>query len=139
MNIVEWSIVRIVQIIHRYYADIILFIILLLVEVRSKPPDYSPVVLYLLRCNLKNMSCNFKSVGVVMTLVYVFACAFALRANDDSMPLPFTRELYVNTPAMSGSDVLIMCTLLSRDVAVQATASEGFNFENNRNLHVSKI
>jgi peptidoglycan hydrolase-like protein with peptidoglycan-binding domain len=34
------------------------------------------------------------------------------------MPLPFTRELYVTSPVMTGNDVLIAQTLLQRDDAV---------------------
>eukprot|EP01032_Pedospumella_encystans_P008495 gene8495-10079_t len=34
------------------------------------------------------------------------------------MPLPFTRELYVTSPVMTGNDVLIAQTLLQRDSAV---------------------
>ena len=44
--------------------------------------------------------------------------------SNDPMPLPWTRELSLASPAMTGNDVLIMCTLLQRDFAV-ADASSG--------------
>ena len=42
------------------------------------------------------------------------------RKDDNSMPPPWTRELYLDTEYLKGSDVLIMCTLLHRDDAVLA-------------------
>ena len=44
-----------------------------------------------------------------------------LRISDDSMPLPFTRELAVTDPLLYGNDVLIATTLLSRSPYVSRT------------------
>ena len=42
-----------------------------------------------------------------------------LRVNDESMPLPFTREITVTDPLLYGNDVLIATTLLSRSPYVK--------------------
>jgi hypothetical protein len=42
-----------------------------------------------------------------------------LRTNDDSMPLPFTREITITDPLLYGNDVLIATTLLSRSPYVK--------------------
>ena len=42
------------------------------------------------------------------------------KSKDTTMPPPWTRELYLDTEYLVGSDVLIMCTLLHRDDAVLA-------------------
>lgn len=49
---------------------------------------------------------------LVALCVAIFALAQA------AMPPPFTRELYVTSPVMTGNDVLIAQTLLQRDSAV---------------------
>ena len=47
----------------------------------------------------------------------------SMNAEDSTMPLPWTRELYLDTEQLEGNDVLIMCTLLSRDASVQAVSN----------------
>ena len=69
-----------------------------------------------------------------MIKLYFFAlsCSTLLHAystsskqKETAMPPPFTRELYLSNPAITGNDVLIMCTLLSRDIYVQESYSNG--------------
>jgi len=47
----------------------------------------------------------------------------ALAAASD-MPLPFTRELSLSDPTLSGSDVFIACSLMVRDDAVSMEAGD---------------
>jgi peptidoglycan hydrolase-like protein with peptidoglycan-binding domain len=48
------------------------------------------------------------------------------------MPLPFTRDLYLTTPSMSGNDVTIAQNLLIRDGAVTQFSPNGvFGEESN--------
>lgn len=48
----------------------------------------------------------------------IFCALSALQLGQSAMPLPFTRELYLSTPMMSGNDVFIAQSLLLRDDAV---------------------
>lgn len=53
------------------------------------------------------------------------------------MPLPFTRELFVADPVMTGSDVLIAQTLLLRDDAVDKSLVASGNFGDDSGAAVS--
>jgi len=53
-----------------------------------------------------------------MLLSLIVAFCVVLAAAADSMPAPFTRELYVTSPKMTGNDVIIAQNLLKRDKAV---------------------
>ena len=50
-------------------------------------------------------------------------CLSVFQSEDEEMPLPWKRELELSSPPMTGNDVLIACTLLSRDDAVVIDAS----------------
>jgi peptidoglycan hydrolase-like protein with peptidoglycan-binding domain len=54
------------------------------------------------------MKLLFQLIAVVLTVAVVFA----------SMPSPFTRQLKLTSPYMTGNDVLICQTLIKRDNAV---------------------
>ena len=47
--------------------------------------------------------------------------AWCSSTNSNDMPLPFTRELKVTSPLMSGNDVIIAQNLLIRDDAVDSS------------------
>ena len=52
-------------------------------------------------------------------LQLVILLAFvAAKVAADAMPAPFTRELKLTSPYMTGNDVIIAQTLLKRDSAV---------------------
>lgn len=60
-------------------------------------------------------------VFIVLLLSTASSSSFSLKGTDgSSMPPPWTRQLYLDAEYLTGSDVLIMCTLLHRDEAVQA-------------------
>ena len=58
-----------------------------------------------------------KKIKMFARFISLLALAFWGMAQA-GMPLPFTRELYVTSPVMTGNDVLIAQTLLQRDSAV---------------------
>jgi peptidoglycan hydrolase-like protein with peptidoglycan-binding domain len=58
---------------------------------------------------------------IALLLVTLFA-----HAASSSMPLPWTRELYITSPLMKGNDVLIAQTLLMRDAAVSPITADGY-------------
>jgi len=57
-------------------------------------------------------------IGVTFLLFITLA---VMKALADTMPAPFTRQLKVTSPYMTGNDVLIAQTLLNRDSAVKPT------------------
>ena len=64
-------------------------------------------------------------VFIVLLLSTASSSSFSLKGTDgSSMPPPWTRQLYLDAEYLTGSDVLIMCTLLHRDEAVQAQTGE---------------
>lgn len=61
---------------------------------------------------------------VVKFILFLFFLVYKADGySEETMPMPFTRELMLSTPEITGNDVLIMCTLLSRDTYVQETSS----------------
>ena len=56
----------------------------------------------------------------MVMLLAVLLC-FVVAVWGDSMPLPWTRELQVESPLMNGSDVIIAQNLLIRDDAVDSS------------------
>ena len=70
-----------------------------------------------------------RKVGMGAQRFFVVACMaivwmVAESVGSDTMPLPFTRELYLTDPPLSGSDVFIACNLLARDDAVSMSANK---------------
>jgi hypothetical protein len=57
-------------------------------------------------------------------LVIIVGYAAAVRVKEDEMPLPFTRDLALTDPPMSGSDVIIACNLMIRDESVVSLTKE---------------
>lgn len=57
----------------------------------------------------------------MIAVLTLFLSLLALSLAASEMPLPFNRELVVETPMMSGDDVIIAQNLLIRDSSVQAT------------------
>lgn len=62
-------------------------------------------------------------IGLKVMFRYLLAGAVAAAVAVAEMPLPFTRQLSVESPVMTGSDVFIACSLLVRDEAVTLEAS----------------
>ncbi|CAE7473541.1 unnamed protein product [Symbiodinium microadriaticum] len=60
-------------------------------------------------------------------MIKSLAVCFMLFFNGISaaMPSPFTRELYVTNPAMSGNDVIIFQNMIMRDNAVGTLSTDG--------------
>jgi peptidoglycan hydrolase-like protein with peptidoglycan-binding domain len=59
-------------------------------------------------------------IKVLLTVVSAYS-AFC----GATMPLPWTRELYLTTPEMTGNDVVIAQNLLLRDTAVKTFKADG--------------
>ena len=57
-----------------------------------------------------------REMRAILSVIFVL-CAELVSCS--SMPLPFTRELFVTSPMMKGDDVFIAQTLLMRDSAVK--------------------
>lgn len=62
---------------------------------------------------LKEISCSYSHLSSYLS-------------SSSTMPLPFTRELYLTSPMMKGNDVLIAQTLLIRDEAVNPITTDGY-------------
>lgn len=82
--------------------------------------------------------------------VLIFAAWFVgVNCSDDTMPLPFYRQLFVTTPLMTGDDISIAQTLLNRDKAVSSFPIDGVfgdessqataSFQQNNELEVTGI
>lgn len=70
---------------------------------------------------------HIKETNMFARFISLLALAFWGMAQA-GMPLPFTRELYVTSPVMTGNDVLIAQTLLQRDTAVSKSFVASGNY-----------
>jgi hypothetical protein len=66
--------------------------------------------------------------SLLVSFLVAFVGLVAVMAASE-MPLPFTRELLITKPMISGSDVIIAQEMLNRDIAVLPQVSVSGKFE----------
>ncbi len=68
----------------------------------------------------------------------MIALLLGLLVTSSAMPLPFKRELYLTSPAMTGNDVIIAQNLLLREPAVTSFNPNGV-FESSSETAVKQV